>query len=52
MNKEEFDLFIIILIKNALMVLLFTLLAIVFDKWWLVLLSPLFFTTISKGENK
>ncbi len=38
-------------IKNSISLICFTILAIVFDKWWLVLLSGLFLSSISKDEE-
>lgn len=39
------------LIKNAFSLGCFTLLAIVFDKWWLVLLSALFLNSIERDKK-
>lgn len=40
---------IVVLIKNTITLVAFSLLAIIFQKWWIVLISILFFTFI---ENK
>jgi len=47
--SEELKLYLIVAIKNVLIVLGFIALAIVFHKWWLSLLSALFWTDI-KGK--
>lgn len=40
------------LIKNAFSLGCFTVLAIVFDKWWLVLLSALFLNSIEHNKKE
>lgn len=40
-----------LLIKNSVVVICFTLLAIHFDKWWIVLFSA-FFVTFVEYKNK
>ena len=40
---------IVVLIKNTITLIAFYILAIIFQKWWIVLISILFFTFI---ENK
>ena len=35
-------------VKNSITLICFTILAIVFEKWWLVLIGVLFFTYIDK----
>ena len=45
---EEYKWFIL---KNIIAIICFTILAIVFNKWWIILFSILFLTTFkSKGE--
>lgn len=42
-----------VLIKNSITLICFTILAIVFNKWWLVLLSIIFWTYIERqNEDK
>lgn len=41
-----------LLIKNSVVVICFTLLAIHFDKWWIALLALLFLTTIDSKRNE
>lgn len=40
---------IVVLIKNTITLIVFSILAIIFQAWWIVLISILFFTFI---ENK
>lgn len=40
---------IVVLIKNTITLIVFSILAIIFQTWWIVLISILFFTFI---ENK
>lgn len=49
--NNNFKLQIAILIKNILVLALFVILAIVFNKWWICLISALFFSYIEKEEN-
>ena len=39
-------------IKNSVSLICFTVLAIVFDKWWLVLLTTLFLCSVEKDKDK
>lgn len=52
MNKEKLKTFIIVCIKNIIVLICFTVLAIVFKKWWIVLFSILLYTTVSIGDDK
>jgi hypothetical protein len=41
-----------LVLKNIIAIICFTILAIVFNKWWIILFSILFLTTFkSKGGN-
>ena len=46
--KDNIKLQIAVLIKNILVLALFVILAIVFNKWWICLISALFFSYIKK----
>lgn len=50
--SEELKLYLIVTIKNILTILGFIVLAIVFHKWGLSLLSALFYTSVEKKEEK
>lgn len=41
-----------LLIKNSVVVICFTLLAVRFDKWWIALFALLFPTTIDSKRNE
>ncbi len=47
--SEDLKLEIAVLIKNIITLIVFSILAIIFQKWWIVLISVLFF---SYTENK
>ena len=36
--------------KNVLCIICFTVLAVIFEKWWIILFSPLLFTYIDKAH--
>lgn len=40
-----------LILKNIIVIICFTILAIVFDKWWIVLFSALFYTSITSKED-
>ena len=44
MNKEKLEQRKYLMVNNTLRILIFGLLAIVFNKWWIVLFSGLFLT--------
>jgi len=51
--SEDLKLTIAVLIKNTITLIVFSVLAIIFQKWWIVLISVLFFTfTENKKETK
>lgn len=51
--SEDLKLIIAVLIKNTITLIVFSVLAIIFQKWWIVLISVLFFTfTENKKETK
>ena len=39
-------------VENSITLICFTILAIVFGKWWIVLFSVLFFTSIEKNKEE
>lgn len=45
--SENLMLYLIVAIKNTLIVIGFIILAIVFQKWWISLFSALFWTCVS-----
>lgn len=49
--SEELKLYLIVAIKNVLIVLGFIALAIVFHKWWISLFSALFWTYFSNDKE-
>lgn len=51
-NKTLIILFLITLIKNAISMICFTILAIAFEKWWLSLFSILFFSSMNCTNKK
>lgn len=51
--SENLKLTIAVLIKNTMTLIAFSVLAIIFQKWWIALISVLFFTSIeNKKETK
>lgn len=44
--SEDLKLYLIVAIKNTLIVIGFIILAIVFQKWWISLFSALFWTSV------
>ena len=53
MTNEELKLMLIVGITNCIMMGCFTALAIIFDKWWLILFSVLFWRNITyKAKGK
>ena len=50
--SEHLKLQIAVLIKNAISLTLWVMLAIAFNKWWIALLSILFLTSVEKEKNK
>lgn len=49
--KDEIKLFLIVTLKNIATTVCFTILAIVFNKWWIVLFSALFYSSIKLKED-
>ena len=42
-----------LILKNIIAIICFTILAVVFNKWWIILFSALFYTSITtKGDNE
>lgn len=54
MDKEEYEyhkfLNLLVVLKNSITLICFTLLAIVFQKWWIVLFAILFTVRIDKDK--
>lgn len=51
--SENLKLEIAVLIKNIITLIVFSILAIIFQKWWIVLIAVLFFSyTENKKETK
>lgn len=53
MSEEEYAIFLYILIttRNITAIICFTILAVVFEKWWIVFFSILFFTYAGKEKE-
>jgi len=47
MSKKDIVLVIMVYIKNVIALICFTFLAVVFQKWWIVLFSILFWSSVS-----
>ena len=54
MSKEEVKFAGLIVLENCVVAICFTILAALFDKWWIALFSALYFKGISykKGDGK
>ena len=53
MKKEERDIIALIVLWNIAAIVCFTILSVVFNKWWIVLFSALFYKGWNyKGGNK
>lgn len=56
LEKEVIDytlkLNLIVAIKNAVVIICFTVLAIVFNKWWIVFFSALFLNSVEHKNKK
>lgn len=51
--KDNIKLFLIVTLKNIATIVCFTILAIVFNKWWIVLFSLLLYSSVTiKGDDK
>jgi hypothetical protein len=46
--KDYFKLLKLVIIKNSISLICFTILAIIFNKWWIIFFSALFMSTIEK----
>lgn len=46
--------YVLVILKNIITIICFTYLAIIFNHWWIILLSVLFTTSITtnKGDGK
>lgn len=49
--KDEIKVYLIITLKNIATIICFTILAIIFNKWWIVLFSALFYSSIKLKED-
>ena len=56
MSKEEIKyhkfLNLLVVIRNSISLICFTILAIIFKKWWIVFFALLFLSSIGKSEDK
>ena len=51
MTKEDIKAIAIICAKNVAIMICFTILAVVFQKWWISLFSILFYSTYSTKDD-
>lgn len=49
--SEKIKIYIIWALKNVITLICFTILAILFNKWWIVLFSVLFYSTLKLNEE-
>lgn len=49
--SEDLILMISVLIKNVIVIISFTILAICFQKWWIVLFAILFFSSVTRKDE-
>lgn len=56
LEKEVIDytlkLYLIVAIKNSVAIICFTVLAIVFSKWWIVFFSALFLNSVENNNKR
>lgn len=54
MNDIEYHKYLnkLVVIKNSINIICFTILAIAFNTWWIVLFSLLFNVSVTKSEDK
>lgn len=56
MSKEEINCYIFLnllfVIENSISLICFTILAIIFNKWWIIFFALLFLSNIGKSEDK
>lgn len=50
--SEKERLILMCFIRNAISLICFTILAIVFQKWWIVFFSLIFWVTVEKEEGE
>ncbi|MBQ1551400.1 MAG: hypothetical protein IIZ67_04780 [Bacilli bacterium] len=50
--NEELKLYLICFVRNIICLICFTVLAIIFNKWWIVLFTILFWISVERKENK
>ena len=51
MNKEDIFIYVLCKLQNIAHIICFTILAIVFQKWWIVLFAALFYSTVTWEED-
>ena len=49
--SDEIKIYIMIIIKNIVAIICFTILAVVFKKWWIALFSLLFYSIFKSDEE-
>ena len=49
--KDEIKLYLILTLKNIAITTCFTILAIIFKKWWIILFSALFYSSITTKRD-
>lgn len=51
--KDEYKICLLIALKNIITIICFTILAIVFNKWWIIFFSIIFWSSITvEGDDK
>jgi hypothetical protein len=50
--NEELKLYLICFVRNIICLICFTVLAIIFNKWWIVLFTILFWISVERKEKK
>lgn len=51
-NKYRYELYKLCAIKNSISLICFTILALVFQKWWIVFFSGLFLTSVKDKKEE
>ena len=49
--EDKYKLVLLITLKNIITIICFTILAIVFNKWWIIFFSLLFLTYLSTNKK-
>lgn len=50
--SEDLKLQIAVLIKNCITLICFSVIAIIFNKWWIVLFTAIFLTSVTEKNKK